>query len=517
METPSEPNLSESESSEQVMKNSEISSESSSKDSNGNEKKVRSGLLWSTLFYLKISLWFFGYSVVSGGTGSITWPFQIAVIVNGNRKEYWNGIIPMAGMFINLVTTPIFGYISDNTKTPFGKRRPYLLIGTVIMIVFLCISATFNRDGDSLGGFIVILLGYQFGQGIAGGAFSGIIPDIVHPSQAGVASGWLGVTWSIGTLIGTLAAGNLIISNDAGNPPESINVWNLYGLLIAFLGFAGIVSIFCLYEDKQEEWSCQVSIMGFFKSLYLPVKIYFNFYWVLITRFLNTMGIYMIFGYLYFFCLDVIKKTDLNVSAIIISVIIVFSVPASIAGGYLADYFNTKLLVYISSSIQVIAISLFIVLCFYPSYAGLLVLAALLGVGYGCYQCVDWALAIHSLPNKTIGKDMGIWHLAFIAPTVFAPFISGSILDATKYERGYPTAYAIVFAVATVWFILATVFIFPMTLDANPHRRTKNRSDPELQLKEGADTDVKSNENINTNNTNNNNNNTTSTEIREGF
>ncbi|KYQ91784.1 hypothetical protein DLAC_07579 [Tieghemostelium lacteum] len=466
MESPSDNTLSDT--SEQVMKNSEVNSESSSIGDN-DRLVIKSNIFIASLYYIKISLWFFGYSIISGATASILIPYQVLAMVGDGPKEYWNGIVPIGGMFINLVATPIFGYLSDCTKTPFGKRRPYLFIGSLIMLIFLCASATFTI-GDSIGGFIGVLIGYHFGQGIAGGAFSGIIPDIVHPSQAGIASGWLGVAYSLGTLIGTLVGGAL-----------ATNLWYAYGFVIAIFGFLSMMSVILLREDQFDEWTMTGTVVGFFKSLYLPYKTYYNFYWVLITRFFNTMGVYMVLSYLFYFSANIIGKAEIFVASIILAVVIVFSIPSSILGGYLADFYNTKLLVYISSSIQVIAMSLFIVLCFYPSYAGLLVLAGFFGTGYGAYQCVDWALALHSLPSKTIGKDMGIWHISFIAPTVIAPAITGGILNSFKTAQGLPIGYAVVFAIATMWFLLSTIFIFPMKLSAISF---KSRQAKEAQMKE---------------------------------
>ncbi|EGC32562.1 hypothetical protein DICPUDRAFT_17481, partial [Dictyostelium purpureum] len=407
--------------------------------------------------------WFFGFSVVQGATAAFAIPYQVRLLTNDHDKSFWNGVLPIPGMFINLLATPIFGYISDHTKTPFGRRRPYLLIGTMIMIIFLCLEATFDQPGQSIGGLIVVCSGYQLGQGIAGGAFSGIIPDVVHPSQAGIASGWLGVGFSLGLLVGTLLFGTLFEVN------QVIHTWWCYGAAVAFLGLSALVTIITMSEDTQDEFSFDGSVVGFFKSLYLPCTTYFNFYWVLVTRFFNTMGIYMIFSFLMYFSIDIIHQTNNMANSYIVVVLVICSIPASIAGGYLADFYNTKLLVYISSSIQVVAIALLISVCFNPSFVGLLVLSGLLGIGYGAYQCVDWALALHSLPNKTIGKDMGIWHISFTAPTVIAPAITGSILHATQEKIngvGFDTAwgYAIIFGLSSFWFLLSTIFIYPMKI-----------------------------------------------------
>ncbi|MDR1867058.1 MAG: MFS transporter [Treponema sp.] len=45
------------------------------------------------------------------------------------------GIAVMVGKVWDAVTDPVMGYISDRTKTRFGRRRPYLLIGAPLMVL----------------------------------------------------------------------------------------------------------------------------------------------------------------------------------------------------------------------------------------------------------------------------------------------------------------------------------------------------------------------------------------------
>ena len=36
---------------------------------------------------------------------------------------------------------PLFGAISDRTKTPLGKRTPYILVGTILAVILMVASA----------------------------------------------------------------------------------------------------------------------------------------------------------------------------------------------------------------------------------------------------------------------------------------------------------------------------------------------------------------------------------------
>jgi MFS family permease len=64
-----------------------------------------------------------------------------------------------------------------------------------------------------------------------------------------------------------------------------------------------------------------------------------------------------------------------------------------------------------------------------------------LGVGYGVYLSVDFALCTEVLPQASArGKDLGVINIALQLPQMLAPFV-GSLLVA--FGGGYVTLYAV--------------------------------------------------------------------------
>ncbi|RKX38219.1 MAG: sodium:melibiose symporter, partial [Verrucomicrobia bacterium] len=54
----------------------------------------------------------------------------------------WAGIIMASSTFWDAISDPIMGYISDNTRSKYGRRHPYMLFGGVLMVVaFFCFWA----------------------------------------------------------------------------------------------------------------------------------------------------------------------------------------------------------------------------------------------------------------------------------------------------------------------------------------------------------------------------------------
>lgn len=50
-----------------------------------------------------------------------------------DMKQY--ALIPLIYAFVDAIDNPVYGYLSDNTRTKWGRRRPWLLIGTPLLVL----------------------------------------------------------------------------------------------------------------------------------------------------------------------------------------------------------------------------------------------------------------------------------------------------------------------------------------------------------------------------------------------
>lgn len=58
------------------------------------------------------------------------------------------GVIMLSVRLFDAVTDPIIGYASDRTRTRFGRRRPYLVLGSVLLAVAMFLL--FNPPATSI-------------------------------------------------------------------------------------------------------------------------------------------------------------------------------------------------------------------------------------------------------------------------------------------------------------------------------------------------------------------------------
>lgn len=104
----------------------------------------------------------------------------------------------------------------------------------------------------------------------------------------------------------------------------------LVGLFIPF----SLLTILGIREIPRPPPREPFSIKKLAKEFYLDPKIYKDFYWVIVTRFLEDMGVYSILPFFQYYYDDVIQSDNAVVlSSITVAVIVVVSIPSSIIAG----------------------------------------------------------------------------------------------------------------------------------------------------------------------------------------
>ncbi len=141
---------------------------------------------------------------------------------------------------VGLITMIIWGIISDNTRTKFGRRRPFLLMGIVagIAMIFFGFSSNYIM---CLAIDVVII-------GIASNAFlvaeRSLVPDTIEVEKRGRANGLINSISYIGLLIGValLLLGNELFGIPDPRPGATGTIITQEGHII-LLSFGGILFI----------------------------------------------------------------------------------------------------------------------------------------------------------------------------------------------------------------------------------------------------------------------------------
>jgi MFS family permease len=413
-----------------------------------------------------------------------------------------------AGAAFAVVVPIVVGYLSDRTATRFGRRRPWIAVGTLFNLFGLGLLA----GAGSVPALIAAYLVVQISNNGAFAAYSAVIPDVVPIRQNGRASGLLNAMQQLGTVVGLFAltillspshlgsthagavaglwvialctAGSVIISLAAipEKPLQRVrsSVRGPIPQRVVVAGAAGVVALvaleFVLLAPISAWWFVVLAagvvavVAAIVAGAKVPAAVAAlaplrdrDFFWVLTTRFFNTFGIWTIAPYIAFFFKDVVHRKDYAFdSSLWLLAVIGGGVIPAVVGGHLSDVLGgrRKIFVYISSALQA-AVSAVLLFTLVTNLPVLYVLGVLFGLGFGAYQAVDWALACDVLPDRenAAAKDMALFHVSFTLPQVFGPALAGQLLFHLNELYGNNLGYRIVFATASVWFLLSLVFV----------------------------------------------------------
>lgn len=428
-------------------------------DAPGHLPSPYAGTVLQVKDHLSISAFWFGSNFIWGSMLPIVLPKQVEQIVPEMKAQAigFVGIVALVALVVPLIT----GAFSDRCKHRWGRRRPYMLVGAAINIVGLALMlwAAFSKNlAFYLGAYCVM----QFGNNVASGPYSGLIPDVVPEDQRGKASGYMGLMSQAGTLLGILVSMFLI-----GSQP--ILLFAIMGLVLAgsiVVSFLGIKEGQLTHELPPFDWGT------YLRSLWISPREYPDFAWVWLTRFLVMMGFYSIQPFALYYFNDVLRierdKVEL-MGGIFFATVLLFASISGYFGGHLSDRIGRKKVVYVANGIiAAVAVGLIFARTLPEVYA----LGVVFGLGFGAYISVDWALGTDVLPSKTsAAKDMAVWHISMVLPQALTQPIAGFMLASfllyveevpithEKIAHYTPTGYGILFGLAAVYFTLGAVLL----------------------------------------------------------
>jgi MFS family permease len=411
----------------------------------------------SVLDHICLNVFWFAFSVLWSSLLVVTIPSQVLSMVGDAQKGTGMAWIMGLGAFIALVFPPFVGAISDRTHFRMGRRRPFILAGTIINCLALLGMASF----DSFSLYVLAFLFVEFGNNMAMAAYSALIPDIVPHDQRGLASGYMNLMVMLGSIAGVTAAGVLTVRS----------VVLLYWLLIAVLLVAMLITVFAVKEDPIAEVK-SLAPGDLLRGLWINPRDDPDFAWLFLSRLLVMTGRYIVQEFLQYYLKDVfgppfrvfgavVASDAEGAVSLVVLMIMVGATVSSIVAGALSDRLGRKRLIYLSGGLMVVP-GAFLILSNDFTLTTLLGIA--FGLGFGAFASADWALATDVLPSADeYAKDMGIWHIATVLPQVVAVPVAGPILDVFNRlgpARGYPSlGYTVIFSMSMAYVVVGTALV----------------------------------------------------------
>ncbi|MFJ6158753.1 MFS transporter [Pseudarthrobacter sp. NPDC092184] len=364
---------------------------------------------------------------------AISLSVKVSQLTPGQEQNL--GYILGAGSLVVMLTAPFLGTLSDRTRTPLGRRSPFIIGGTIVGVLALVVMASADNIAVLTLGWILAQLGW--GQALAG--LNASQADRLPESQRGKVSGLVGFATQIGPVIGVVSAGSLMTNN-----------------LLLFLvpGIAGVLfcALFVLFvregSSRNLVFEDKLSIkLIASKYLYNP-KQYPDFSWNWLARFLFYFGLTLNTTFTAFFLASRLGVSLQEIAGVIASVGgigVLATTFGAIGGGFLSDKIRRRKPIVLAAA--VIFAAGIVVMAFAHDLPIIIVGSFLTSIGIGGFSAVDQALLLDVLPEKktNAGRFLGITGFATSIPQAAAPLIAPLFLTigATAAEKNYTLLYLI--------------------------------------------------------------------------
>jgi MFS family permease len=423
---------------------------------------------------LTLNILWFCLNVQYAALAPIVIPTQILLFVGGGevgsaQQATLLGWLVTVASVVSLLMPPLIGTLSDRTTGRFGRRRPYIVIGGLLLLL----STPYLIASSTIVFFLVGLAILHIGNNIVTSAYQSLVPDRVPKDQRGEASGYVGAMTILGNVVSlSLAALLLGGVNQQSYSLSFIRVHaGIYYIVAAIVVLIGIlITVIGVQEDplnsskdmpNQPKEKDEHRFAHWFATNWIAPWRAHNFTIVFLTRASIMMGLAMFMTFIaYYFARVQHIENFVQVTAVVAILALSGGVVSGIVFGIFSDHVKRRAPLVSAATICMSLTAVAFVI--FPSSLvyWLWPLGILFGLGYGVYMSVDWALSIDALPSlEHAGKDLGLWDASVTLPSIIAPLFGSLIINIGAHFGQLELGYRMVFTAAAIFLVVAAVCV----------------------------------------------------------
>ena len=378
------------------------------------------------------------------------------------------GIIMACDNLAALILLPIFGNLSDRTRTPIGKRMPYILVGTFVSAVAFPFIPLFFHYNNIVGMVVAMATVLMFMMMYRNPAVA-LMPDITPKPLRAKANGIINIMGYFGGAFATVLGLFLVLSRYINAPMAERNIWTieLPFIIASVLMVISALVLFATVKENRlaEELKDELALGESLAAVETPIDdekpmskanrtmllaiLGAEFLWFMSDNALGTyIGNYVIY-----------HLQSVSSATMILTILggLASVIGFAIAGG-IADRIGRKWT--ISTGLAITFAGL-IVMCFvaptgravgergefaFPTL--LYAVWVLKGFGMALVHNCSFPMVVELCSAKKIGKFTGYYYAASMSAQTVTPVLLGLVLNATLAWRALPVYAAILTALS---------------------------------------------------------------------
>lgn len=353
-----------------------------------------------------------------------------------DMPQTWSGVIMALDNIFAVFMLPIFGNISDKTQTKWGRRTPFIFVGTICAVVFF----TLLGFASSVAVFIILLLLSLISMAIFRSPAVALMPDVTVKPLRSKANAVINLMGTIGGIIILLFA-TVFKTSEPGKTDFRFYIIAVCAVMIVAL----IVFLLTVKEplwakqmqEDTEKYGCDKETeeretaggkltKGQLVSLILilaSVALWYIGYNAVTSKYSVYASNYL--------------HVDYAVTLLVAQAAAVISY---IPVGIIASKLGRK---------ATILVGVFTLFCAFfgatfitassPKWL-MYVLFALAGIGWATINVNSFPMVVELAKGSDVGKYTGYYYTASMAAQIVTPVVSGALMDKIGFQTLFPYA-----------------------------------------------------------------------------
>lgn len=465
--------------------------------------------------YITINVYNLGLSTLSQTLAPLVVPLLVQRFAGEAEKASYYGTVRLWGLMVALLAQALWGMLSDRSTARWGRRRPFILGGTVADLALVaCIGLLAASDLAGMTGYWVlfalyVLLQVSFNAGQ--GPLQALIPDLVPETMVGRFSAVKAVlevplpvilvSYTAAVLIGAgnlggglLIAGGvlaltMLLTMLVREEPLRVRLpaldWQPF--LRLFLMTACFTAIILGLGEGVRRWGDWLQGIGDLAMLlglaglggllamlaaislgvWISVRIGMGAAaqgnpaftaWV-VSRLAFMVGVFNLSSFAVYFLqarLGLVREEAARPAAMLLLYVGVFVLLLALVAGWLVDRYGPKLVIAVAGGVAAFGTLLAILS---SSLTLINIGGCFLGAATGLFYTANWALGTRLVPRAEAGRYLGISNLAGAGAGAMGAYIGGPIADyfTARFPDQPGLGYVLLFAIYGVLFLVSAV------------------------------------------------------------
>lgn len=367
-----------------------------------------------------------------------------------NLPESISGYIMAADNILALFLLPFFGGLSDRCKSPLGRRRPFILTGTLLAVAFMTLLPLIDNSYFDVPSktkillFIGVLALVLVSMGIYRSPAVALMPDVTPKPLRSKGNAIINLMGAIGGIM-YLIVTTFLYSAKRTDGLEHINYLPLFIIVAGIMLIALCVIMFVVnepklvaeqaeYEKQHPEFTLTQKDETKGKEV-LPKKVKISLLFLLSSIALWYIGYN---GISTWFTTYAKQVWDMNLgdASLCLTIATVGAIVTYIPAGALAGKIGRKKTILFGAMLLSLSFgAAYVYTLFFNSFSPILyVIFVLVGVAWAAINVNSLPMVVEMCSGADVGKFTGYYYTFSMAGQIVTPILAGYILKHISYD-----------------------------------------------------------------------------------